>query len=194
MNIELNRLVNYFNKLVFQEEHAVSCLLVLCVFVSSCNASDNTTEASQPSSTGSFLPIPISEEFFSDSTVMVEVLVFDKVEFGQSALVDQLQIERNTIDENTELALLQINRDATRPNGIVASDGITELSEFRQCEGELEVQEFNFVARSTDGSGANISIVNTDFCGSVPGFNFDDIDGQVDINQITTLIFSARNT
>ena len=193
MNIELNRLVNYFDKLVFQEKHTVICLLVLCVFVSSCNTSDNATDTSQPSSTASFVPIPISEVFFSDATVLVEVLVFDKVDFGQSVLVDQLQIEPNTIEENTELALLQITRDATVPIGIIASDGFTELGEFRQCEGELEVQEFNFVARSTDGSGTSISVVNSDFCGSVPGFNFDDIDGEVDINPITALIFSARN-
>jgi len=163
-------------------------LIAACVLITSCNTSDSAPDTDQPSSTGSSLVIPIPEEFYSDTTVMVEILVFNKADVNKSVMVDQLQIDRDTINENTELLLLQIDREATLPIGIVASDGFTELGEFRQCEGDLEVQNFNYILRSTDSSGETVSIVNTDFCGSVPSFDFDDIDGQVDVLLIISLI------
>ena len=179
---------------LFNKQLQNAHFLAACLFISACSASDNTTGTSQSPSTGSFLPIPISEVFFSDTTVMVELLVFSKPAIDQSTLVEQIQIDTNSISEDTMFTLLGFN-DANLHLGIVAPDGINLLGQFRPCEGELELefQIFNLVAVSTDNFGETVTLVNTDVCGEIPGFDFQDIDGDLDSGLFATLLFLIGN-
>ena len=144
-------------------------------------------------STGSSIPEPLGDTFFTDTTVMVELLVFRKSIDGPSVLLEQIQLNATDISEDIELALTGISREATVPLGTVASDGVTLLGQFRSCEGESEPQDFNLITRSTDSSGEFVSIVNTDFCGSVPNFTFADIDGEIGVGIFGSLLLSLEN-
>jgi len=157
------------------------------------NQNPDTAIDEQISSTGSFIPEPLGDTFFTDTTVMVELLIYRKSIDGPSMLLEQTQLNVPDIGEDIELALTSISREATVPLGTVASDGVTLLEEFRSCEGELEPQDFNLIARSTDSSGEFVSIVNTDFCGSVPNFTFADINGEIGVGVFGSLLFLLEN-
>ena len=149
---------------------------------------NNAQSINQESSPCGFAPTPIASVFYSDNTALVEIFIFAKAAVGQGTLVDTIQFDRNINNAEIELFLLEFNQTATIPIGQLAPNGCDELGRFRQCQLNLEPQDFNVIAVSTNTNGESVSLVNTDYCGNSPGFEFEDIDGQVDVNSMASIL------
>lgn len=175
----------------------VSIIVVAaCLFNCSCSTSDSVQDnRNLGNGDDSFDVLRPETELLRDTTVLVEILVFEKpIDNQSSALVNQVQVSSiNFNDVNVGPSLLDLESQATRHLGAPNPDGLSFRDEFRACMGDLEKQEFNYIVRSTDSSGSVVNFVNTDICGFVPNFEFGEIDGQVPILQITSLIFHIEN-
>jgi len=180
--------------------------LSAAVFLASCGSSGSSLENDdQIISADEQLNVPDEETglieaealavaFFSESTVLIDVELYEKPNDNGSRLVDRKQIDPSNLSESATSALSVVNNLSHVPFGISTSDENTFVPAFRPCQGEEEPQELNYVFVSTDNSGDQVVIVNSDFCGFIPNINFEDIDGQVGFNDLRTFLFFAEET